>query len=221
MQRFHGISLNKANFIVGLIIVCVGVGMAVLVRHNSHTDFNTDQQQISANPVTQSYKAKLGKLQDDARTNPNSSAARSAYAEALYITGDKKTAASEYEAALKSEPTNATVQNNLGNTYRDLGDHKKAEQAYQRSLELAPSDQKAYLNLANMQLYTLHDPDAAVKTYKTALEKLGSPPQIKILLGLAYEQANQQNEAKAVYRSILAVEPGNEAAKNNLERINK
>lgn len=210
---------NRAILAAVVLVFIIGVLIYFIQNHDQQTV--SDTQQPSTNPVVQTYRNKLPDLKQATQKDPNNSAAHNAYAEALYVTGDKKFAAQEYELAIQHDPKNATVHNNLGNTYRDLENFQKAEQSYRAAIQNAPADQKAYLNLANMQLYNQRDASAAITTYKAALSALGAPNEIKILLGLAYEQNNQLSEARATYQGVLAAQPSNQTAKNNLERINR
>lgn len=216
LQHANAISIRQGIFI-GTIIVGAVIVLAVIIAGKQHTTPNA--QGTSSNPVVISYSKKLPLLKQAAKKNAKSSGAHSSYAEALYIVGDKKTAAAEYEAALTIDPKNATNQNNLGNIYRDLANYPKANTAYHAAIDLAPSDQKAYLNLANMQLYSEKKPTDAIATYQLALRKLGNSPQLELLLGLAYEQNGQKAEARSSYQRILQSDPTNQAAQNNLERL--
>jgi len=171
------------------------------------------------NPVVKSYQQKLPSLKAAAQEHPGNVSDRTAYAEALYVTGDKTAAEAQYLAAAKLSPSDATIQNNLGNTYRDLGDTSAAVAAYKKAITLAPTSQNAYVNLANLQIYTLHQPADGIATYKEALKNTGATAQFELLLGLAYEQNHQTDKAKQAYQTILAKDPHNQAAKDNLARL--
>jgi tetratricopeptide (TPR) repeat protein len=200
--------------LVIILVVIVLVIVGVVVRRNHKTD-----TPVSKNPVVTSYQQKLPSLQQAVQKNPNSAADHVAYAEALYVTGDKTGAKTQYIAAAKLNPSDATIQNNLGNTYRDLGDTTAAVAAYKQAIKLAPTNQNAYVNLANLQIYTLHEPADGVATYQQAIQKIGSTAQFELLLGLAYEQNGQAAKAKQTYQAILDSDPTNQAAKDNLARL--
>lgn len=181
----------------------------------------TPSTSTSKNPVVSSYQQKLPSLQQAVQKNPNNAADRVAYGEALYVTGDKAGAKTQYIAAAKLNPSDATIQNNLGNTYRDLGDTEAAVAAYKQAIKLAPTSQNAYVNLANLQIYTLHKPADGIATYQEAIQKAGGSAQFELLLGLAYEQNGQTDKAKQTYQAILNSDPSNQAAKDNLARLSK
>jgi tetratricopeptide (TPR) repeat protein len=198
--------------IILVVIVLIIIGVAVWPNHKANTP-------VSKNPVVTSYQNKLPSLRQAVQKNPNNAADHVAYAEALYVTGDKAAAKTQYIAAAKLSPADATIQNNLGNTYRDLGDTTAAVAAYKQAIKLAPTNQNAYVNLANLQIYTLHQPADGITTYQQAIKQIGATAQFELLLGLAYEQNGQVDKAKQTYQAILDNDPTDQAAKDNLARL--
>lgn len=176
---------------------------------------------VSNNAVVSQYRNRLPQLKAEATGKTATAASHTAYAQALYITGDKRTAQEEYQIAVKLDPKNTSVRNNLGNVYRDLKNYAAAEGAYRKAFELDPAFVNAYVNLATMQAYTLNKPADAVATYKTAVTKNGQSPELLLLLGAAYEQNHQSDLALSIYRTALNKDPQNTAAKQNIERLTK
>lgn len=176
---------------------------------------------VSNNAVVSQYRDRLPKLKADAEAKNAPAASHTAYAQALYVTGDKQTAQKQYEAAAKLDPKNASVRNNLGNVYRDLKNYASAEEAYRKAFEVDPSFVNAYVNLATMQAYTLNRPADAVATYKQAVTKNGQSTELLLLLGAAYEQNRQPEFALSTYRTVLEKDPKNIAAKQNVDRLAK
>lgn len=201
-----------AGVIVAVIIVGV-IAWLIWPRQSGST-------LTGSNPVIKSYQQKLPALKQAAEKHPKDAAALVTYAEALYVTGDKAAAKTQYVAAAKLSPSDTTIQNNLGNTYRDLGDSDAAIGAYRQAIKLSPTNQNAYVNLANLQIYTLHEAADGIATYQQAIKKIGTTPQFELLLGLAYEQNSQTDRAKQTYQAILSQDPNNQAAKDNLARLN-
>lgn len=166
-----------------------------------------------------SYAKQLPQLSTAVKNNPNDPAARKQYAVALYATKDLEGAREQYEEAAKLNGQDAAVFNNLGNVYRDLGEIDNAIKVYRQAIELDPTFINPYVNLANIQLYSQNNPDAAIETYKQALGSLPGDEQIELLLGLAYEHKGDKSSAKQTYEAILVRNPDNAAAKANLERL--
>ena len=181
----------------------------------------TTLQPVADNAVVREYRDKLPELKTEAQKTPDSFGARRAYAQALYVTGDKQAAKTEYEAATRLNPKDATTKNNLGNVYRDLKNYSAATDAYRSAYELDPSLINAYINLATMQAYTLKKPGDAVATYKHAVSKNGESPELLLLLADAYEQNGQKDMTLSTYREVLEKDPNNTAAKRNIDRLNK
>lgn len=209
-------SNKKVSIILAVIFVVVVGGLTWLIATQSD-----DTGKKSANAVAEEYRKKLPELEKAVKDNPNDASARKNYAVALYATGDLKKARDQYEAAVKINNKDATAYNNLGNVYRDLGAVKKAVDSYKKSIDLNKNSINPYVNLANIQLYTQKDHSAAIATYKEGLKNLPGNTQLQLLLGIAYEQANQPDDAKRTYEALLAKDSDNAAAKANLERLNK
>jgi tetratricopeptide (TPR) repeat protein len=174
---------------------------------------------VADNSVVKEYRSKLPELKAATQKKPDDASARGAYAQALYVTGDKQTAKIEYEAAMARDPKNASTANNLGNVYRDLKEYDAAVASYKNAYKLDPSLLNAYVNLATMQAYELHKPADAVQTYKAAVAKNGQSSELLLLLAGAYEQNGQKDLALATYRASLEKDPQNETAKKNIERL--
>lgn len=208
---------HKAVSIAGaLVLVVVVAGLTVwLIAQN-----NNANRQVTSGEVSAEYQRRLPELEQAAKDSPNDATARKNYAVALYATGDLEKARDEYNAAVKINDRDAVAYNNLGNIYRDLGDTNKAVESYRKSLEINNSAINTYVNLANVQLYSQNNSDAAIATYKDGLKNLPDNEQLQLLLGIAYEQADQISNAKQSYQTILAKNGDNAAAKANLDRLN-
>lgn len=208
---------TRYRLIAGSVVVLLAlVGMVAFMATRDNDDVK-----VSKNPVVQEYQQQLPALKKKASDNAKNPSAHIDYAVALYATGNIKQAKQEYEKATKLDSKNATVFNNLGNAYRDLGDTDKAIETYEQAIALNPKLINPYFNLANIQLYSQKDADAAIKTYQKALTALPDNEQVLLSLGIAYEQKNDKTKAKQVYLSILAKDADNAAAKANLDRLNK
>lgn len=209
---------HKVASIVGALILVVAVaGLTVwLIEQNSNTN-----RRVSSGEVSAEYERRLPELEAAVKSNPNDATARKNYAVALYATGNLDKARDEYEAAVKINDKDATAYNNLGNIYRDLNNANKAVESYRKSIEINNTSINTYVNLANLQLYTQDNKEAAIATYKDGLKVLPNNEQLQLLLGIAYEQADQVDNAKQTYQTILARNGDNAAAKANLDRLNK
>ena len=210
---------TKARYIAFGVLVAVVLTVLAVVAFNA-----THKKQVvpvANNAVVSQYRDKLPKLKAAAESKGATAASHTAYAQALYVTGDKQTAQDEYRTAAKLDPKDASIWNNLGNVYRDLKNYSAAEEAYRKAFETDPAFVNAYVNLATMQSYTLNKPADAVATYKRAVTKNGQSTELLLLLGAAYEQNHQSDLALTTYRTVLDKDPKNSAAKQNIDRLTK
>lgn len=171
--------------------------------------------------VAAEYQKRLPELKKAVEDKPNDAAARKNYAVALYATGNFNDSRKQYEEAVKINDRDSVAYNNLGNVYRDLKSYDKAIDSYKKSIEIDSKTINTYVNLANVQLYNKDDSGAAIQVYKDGLRALPDNEQLLLLLGIAYEQANQVSQAKQTYQTILNKNADNAAAKANLDRLNK
>lgn len=206
------------SFLVAFIVVALITGAIIFINilnNNGNKRVFSDNN----NPVVKEYQEKLPELKSNAESKPDDLSARKSYAVALYATGNYSEAEKQYEAATKISSNDSSLYNNLGNAYRDNGKTDQAIASYKKAIELNKTSINPYVNLANLQLYTKSDADAAISTYKQALEALPNNDQIELLLGIAYEEKGDKDNAKSTYQNILSRSENNQAAKSRLEKL--
>jgi tetratricopeptide (TPR) repeat protein len=212
--------LGLGLVVVGIAIVAVGV-VAVVAMTGSDGDTTEDEvsQPLSANPVVASYQEQLPALAEGVRLNPDDPKALRDYGVALYATGDVSRAKDQYEAELKINESDPVLLNNLANVYRDLGSYDQALEFYQRAISLDSTSVTAYMNLANLYQYTLDQKDLGITTLKDAIVNLPDNQDLGVLLGIAYEQNGDVDEALVTFETVLTQNPGNAAALAGVERL--
>jgi tetratricopeptide (TPR) repeat protein len=199
-----------AIIFAGLVLIAGGIILIVAA--------NQKPAPTSGNLIIDQYRKNLPNLKKTAEANEGNIDDQKNYAIALYASGDLQTAKTQYEAIIKASP-DATTYNNLANVYRDLNETDKAVDAYNKSIALDSTQVNTYANLANVQLYRLNKPADAIATYQKGLTALPNNSQLELLLGIAYEQAAQPDQAKQTYEHILTYEPNNAGAKAALQRL--
>jgi tetratricopeptide (TPR) repeat protein len=204
----------KGWTIIAAILIIAAITFGVTTYLSRH-----EQQPASNSEVVQYYEKNLPQLSDKVKQTPDNLTVHRDYAVALYATGDIKGAKQQYEAAIKLKSNDAILHNNLANTYRDLKEYDKAMAAYETAIKLDPQHQNAYINLANLQMNMLNKPDDAIATYKRAIAAMPEDDQLKVLLGLAYEQSNNIPQAIQTFKNIVEKHPDHKAAQSNLERL--
>lgn len=202
-------------FIISIIVVAV-VATGVVLFLVSH---NKEPVTIPLGQGAAAYEKQLPELKKAVDDNGDDAIARKNYAIALYAVSNLDEAQKQYEEAAKLNDQDPIIFNNLGNVYRDKNNVDKAIEAYQKSIKLNPKSVNSYANLANIQLYTQDKPQDAITTYKNGLTQLPENVQLELLLGIAYEQANDKANAKKAYETILARDASNVAAQAGIERV--
>lgn len=104
-------------------------------------------------PVRRAYEAFLNRHPENARGHL-------LFGSFLNDHGEEQAAQLQWERALKLDPTNAVVYNNLAGRYSESGPLNKAFEFYARAIELGPDEPVYYHNFAD-SLYVLRKPAAA------------------------------------------------------------
>jgi Flp pilus assembly protein TadD, contains TPR repeats len=198
--------------IAAVLIIATVITVTLLNHYND---------KVHLTSVGREYQKQLPDLKKKVDQNPNDATAHKNYGIALYATKNYKDAATQYEKAVELNPKDSVAYNNLGNTYRDLEQTDKAIDAYKKAIDLNPKSLNTYANLANIQLYTKDKPQDAIATYKQGLKALPKSSQLEFLLGIAYEQSGDKENAKTTYEHILSYDESNKAAQAKLNEITK
>jgi tetratricopeptide (TPR) repeat protein len=202
-------------------IIYIAIGVAAFILLLTIILFvNKDEEEPkSSNPIVADYQQQLPDLEKKAADNPDDPKAQYDYAVALYATGDIEKAKDQYEKAAELDKNNASLQNNLGNAYRDLEEYEQAVESYKQAIAVDAKFLNAYMNLASLYLYTLDQPDKAIKTYQDALKNMPDNQEVQVLLGMAYEKSGEKTKAKETYQDVLEANPNNTAAQAGLKRV--
>jgi tetratricopeptide (TPR) repeat protein/tRNA A-37 threonylcarbamoyl transferase component Bud32 len=127
--------------------------------------------------------------------------ARTQLADELYNLGRTDEAASEYRKLLEFAPDSPVALNNLGAIYLLRGNYVEAIQQFKRLLDLQPDDY-AMSNLGTAYFY-LDRLDDAIAAYDKAVQMAPDYPVHQQLLGEAYEQKGDGQEAAAWYARAM------------------
>ena len=128
---------------------------------------------------------------------------------------DPKNAASEFLKALESQPK-ATYWNNLGIAYQQSGQFPEAKDAFTKALVLNPSYTEAEANLSFL-LVQLQEWDAAQFHLEHVVAANSNLWSARFALGVVLENLNKPEEAKAVYRQLLADAPPEWSQRSKVE----
>ena len=119
------------------------------------------------------------------------------------------------EKAIKIQPKNTTILNNLGTAYKELGDTEKAMTFYQKVLGINSNHTNANYNLG-LIFYELKE----LKRAKEYLEKtVKIQPNYAFAhysLGNLQKELNELKQAKESYLKAIKIRPSFASAQNNL-----
>ena len=125
-----------------------------------------------------------------------------------YMAGDLATARTEYEQALRDEPTNRDALLGLAAIDVRSGRFESAEALYMRVLQLEPRDAQAQAALISLRAGR-SDPLATESRVKTLLAAEPSAHALNFALGNQLAQQNRWAEAQQEYFKAYTAEPDN------------
>ena len=227
----NGCNKNYLRILLTIIIIIAGVYAITTFRRNQNWK---DEETLWIKTYTQ--------IPDDARANHNFGAIlakqnkyeeailkfqkaielKPDYAEAYnslglsYLAKDQPAAAkAAILQALKLQPHYLEAVKNLGDVYLAQENFSQAIIQYKKYLEFNLRDEGVNNNLALAYL-NFGQLAEAKKYFGLALELNPNLIEAKIGLALAFAGENNFSQAAALLREVLAVEPGNELAKEKL-----
>jgi len=98
-------------------------------------------------------------------SNPGSSAAWKTLGNAYYDADQPQLAIEAYTRALKLDPSDPDVLNDLGAMYRQIGDFERAVANFEQALALAPTNLESLYNLAYVYAFDLNRIDKALTVW--------------------------------------------------------
>jgi tetratricopeptide (TPR) repeat protein len=111
-----------------------------------------------------------------------------------------------FETALKADPNNTAVMNNLGNILRQQGKAEEAVVRYREALRLRPDYAEALTNLA-LSLRDLRRLDEAIECAREALRLKPDSADVRINLGVFLQEKGLHKEADALFTEALQRKP--------------
>lgn len=133
----------------------------------------------------------------------------------LFLRGDLKGAAKEFEAAVDAGYALPETYYNLGLTYYELGRYSKAIDEYERATQLKPGLAEAYFNMGVAYDQT-GKPDKALQSYRKAMRYGLDDAIVHFNMGLSLLKMSRFEEAKKEYLRALEMDPDLAQAYNNL-----
>lgn len=227
VRQKRAVRVNKRALLVALIAFALLLLVAGAMYYANH------RTQPERNPAVVEYEKRIPDLKKAVDKDPKNAGARYDLASAYYAVAvqDRKNinrgrlsdAISQYQSAVKNDGKNASYYNALGNALRDNEKYNEAVDAYSKSIEINKAGVNAYANLISVQETNKDDKKAALETATKAVDNVAE----KDKLGMQYTKARllkatgKNDEAKALYRTILDKNKDDPVAKFELENFDK
>ena len=119
------------------------------------------------------------------------------------------------QKAIKLEPQDTEVHNNLGATLQELGRFEEAEQSLKQAIKLKPDFAKAHNNLGNT-LKELGRLEEAETSYKKGIKLKPDYAEAHSNLGVTLQELGRFEEAKQSLKQAIKLKPDFFKAHNNL-----
>ncbi len=124
---------------------------------------------------------------------------------------------SHHENTARVQPTDPYAHAGLGSLLRRAGRYNDAMHAYQVALYLNPENLEFRNNVAVLHLLQ-HDTTAAIQTFEQIVRADSAYAHAWLNLGSLYAMSGEPEKARAAWRTVLRIEPGNELARRSLAR---
>ncbi len=120
----------------------------------------------------------------------------------FYRTGESQSAVNEFNEAIRLNPGNSVLYNNLGLTYSALDKGHEAEESFKKALAIN-QDYPEVLNNYGSLMDKLGEPNRANELYKKAILINPKYPAPFLNLAISLERQNKFSEAVAYYEKFM------------------
>ena len=127
-------------------------------------------------------------------------------------------AVTNYEDAIKLNPSDAMLYMGAGQNLAALGRHTEAEQRFAEATRLSPDLMQAHF-LYGLELGRSGNPADAAAQFREAVRIMPDLPEARINLGMALENEGNYSEALAEFDKVLAQNPSNPVALNHARAL--
>lgn len=122
---------------------------------------------------------------------------------------------SQFQAALKLNPTLIEAQSNIGFVYLTQRDFRKATEAFNKALTVNPQHLNTLNGLATAYAFA-GNIDKATQTFDKLTTLAPGNSEYYFNKGSVLQKAGRHTEAKAAYEASLKIQPGNQFALFNM-----
>jgi tetratricopeptide (TPR) repeat protein len=178
---------------------------------------------LEIEPSHQDAGLLLEKLQNRQKSKAGPVSAEEQYADiqAMINAGRTDEAVSAFETLLESYPDFALAHNDLGVLYYQQGSKDRALNSYETAASLEPGNTTFQKNLADYYYVEQGRVEDAMRIYVKVLESDPEDVEILMILGHICVALHKFEDAETFYNRVLAVEPWNAEARDNLEKLSR
>ena len=134
---------------------------------------------------------------------PKSQEIRVALGLTFELQGRPGKAAPHYEEAIRRDPFNPRLYHHAARAYANDHQYREAVSNYQAILDLTPHDLEAIMGLVRVWISQKHF-ERAEKLLAKKLLELDHPPELYVILGILYREAEQAAEAIRAFERAVA-----------------
>jgi tetratricopeptide (TPR) repeat protein len=176
---------------------------------------------LEIDPWNQDASLLLEKLQSRHSSFAKPVSAEEQYADIQTMVNDgrQNDAVSALETLLESYPDFAPAHNELGVLYYQQGDKDRALYSYEAAAILEPGNNTFQKNLADYYYVEQGRVEDAMQIYVKVLANDPEDPETLMILGHICVALHKFEDAETFYNRLLAVEPWNAEARENLDKL--
>ncbi|MEL6864016.1 MAG: tetratricopeptide repeat protein [Bacteroidota bacterium] len=152
------------------------------------------------------------------KLDPNMAYAHYNLANLLNSKGQAEEAISHYSQCIQAMPNLVAAYLNLGALLNKQGRYAEAMKVYEGALHIEPNNGKCHQQMGMTQ-HVVGQLEEATASYIKAHQLLGNTPEILMLLGNIHRDRAKIEQAKQYYEQVLALDPENTLALQNIRRI--
>jgi cytochrome c-type biogenesis protein CcmH/NrfG len=178
---------------------------------------------LEIEPWNQDASSLLEKLQNRRQSEAKPASPEEQYADiqTMINEGRANEVVSALEMFLETYADFALAHNDLGVLYYQQGDKDKALDSYETAARLEPGNTTFQKNLADFYYVEQGRVEDAMQMYVKLLEKNPEDVETLMFLGHICVALNKFEDAETFYNRLLAVEPWNVEARENMEKLAK
>jgi tetratricopeptide (TPR) repeat protein len=172
--------VKKSGSLIGMSLVFIagvltGIGISAWKLDLGATGAHQAQKGQENSPKEE-IKARISEIERTLASNPNNSQALIQLGSDYFDIGQYDKSIETYDKALKIDPKNAEITTDMAVAYRRLGKTDESVKMFRKALEIDPNQTLAMFNLGIVLRDDKKDLPAALKVWKTFLEKAPDSP---------------------------------------------